>query len=84
MQPKVDDLVGMAAGMVCRVLDNPAGAAIEPVVAAAQEIAYDQDLMMSAWTFMSIDGTGATAWKAPDGSQIATVDGDGRVTVRAW
>jgi hypothetical protein len=58
-----------AAGAVARVLDNPAGAEIEPVIAAAHEIAYDQDLMLSSWTFVSMDDTEMTIWRSPDGSR---------------
>ena len=82
--PTVDDLVGLSAGAVCRVLDNPAGSEIEAVVDAAQEIAYDSDRVMSAWTFVDLHPDGTTIWAAPDGRETAIVSADGAVQVTTF
>ena len=74
-------LVGMSAGAVCRVLDDPAGSAIEGIVEAAYEIAYEQG-EMSAWTLRSFDPDGVTTWLSPAGDRIAEVGPGPTVRVR--
>ena len=76
-------LVGMSAGAVCRVLDNPAGSAIESIVDAAYEIAYEQGKHMSAWVLVGFSDDGGSTWRSPDGESIAEVGTDLRIEIRA-
>jgi len=75
-------LIGMDAGAVCRVLENPAGSAIESIVDDANEIAYQQGRHMSAWVLAGFDDAG-TIWRSPDGRSIAVVGRDRSIGVRS-
>ncbi|MBU1493567.1 MAG: hypothetical protein KJ956_06340 [Actinobacteria bacterium] len=74
-------LIGMSAGAVCRVLDDPSGSAIEAIVGAAYGIAYDQDRFMSNWVLAGYSGEGGSTWVSPDGTGVARVDGAGSIRV---
>jgi hypothetical protein len=76
-------LLGMSAGAVCRVLDDPAGSAVERIVEAAYEIAYEQDRYMSAWVLAGFSDGGGSTWRSPDGESIAEVGIDLRIEIRA-
>ena len=85
MAPVPEDLIGMAAGAVARVVDNPAGSTIEPVVLAAHVIANDSDRVMSSWVLVSEHADRATLWRSPDEAEIATVGTDGSIAIdRYW
>ena len=75
---KLDDLIGRSAGEITRVTEE-SGGWLEPVIEAAQAIAYDQDLFMSAWTLISVLEDGATWWASPEGTETCHVTGTGEV-----
>ncbi|MCB2224609.1 MAG: hypothetical protein KQH83_10625 [Actinobacteria bacterium] len=77
--PSPESLLGMSAGAVCRVLDDPAGTPLEQVIDAAYEIAYGQGLYRSAWTLAGVGPDGTTVWRSPDGTGSAEVGRDGDV-----
>jgi hypothetical protein len=74
-------LVGKSAGAICSVLNLPYEPPYQSVIDAAYKIAYDQDLYMSAWSFVTqwIDGT--TVWRDEDGGSTALVTPDGSVRI---
>ena len=77
-------LLGMSAGAVCRVLDNPAGSAVESIIEAAYEIAYEQDRHMSTWVLAGFSDEGGSVWRSPDGESLAEVGADGRIEIRRF
>jgi len=74
-------LVGKSAGAICSVLNLPYEPPYRSVIDAAHTIAYDGELYMSAWSFVSqwLDGT--TVWRNEDGSATAIVTEDGAVRI---
>jgi hypothetical protein len=74
-------LIGRSAGAICSVLNLPYEPPYQSVIDAAHKIAYDQDLYMSAWSFVTqwIDGT--TIWRDEDGGATALVTLDGSVRI---
>jgi len=75
-------LVGKSAGAICRTLELPLVPPYETVLEAASKIAYDQDLFMSAWLFVSQWGDGTTVWREPEGQATALVIPDGTVNIQ--
>jgi len=74
-------LVGKSAGAICSVLNLPYAPPYRSVIDAAHKIAYDQDLYMSAWSFVTqwLDGT--TVWWDENGGATALVTPDGSVRI---
>lgn len=75
-------LIGKSAGAICRTLELPFAPPYEIVIDAASKIAYDQDMFMSAWLFVSKWQNGTTIWRASDGYAIALVTPDGIVNIQ--
>lgn len=79
-------LVGRSAGAISYTLNLPYEPPFMAVIDAANEIAYDQDEYMSAWTFVTQHEDDTTIWCDPAGSaQIAAVtqeDGSIRIESR--
>lgn len=77
----LEALAGKSAGEICLTLNLPYEPPYQSVIDAASKIAYDEDLYMSTWSFVTqwLDGT--TIWRAEDGSSIAVVAPDGSVRV---
>jgi hypothetical protein len=77
-------LVGKSAGAICSTLNLPYEPPFRSVIEAAHKIAYDQDMYMSAWSFVTqwLDGT--TVWRAEEASEtaIVTVSGTVRIETR--
>jgi hypothetical protein len=74
-------LTGKSAGAICSVLNLPYAPPYRSVIDAAHTIAYDQDLYMSAWSFVTqwLDGT--TVWQDEDGGTTALVTPDASVRI---
>ena len=94
-QPKTQDfddtldealqpLIGKSAGAICRTLELPFVPPFDTVIEAALIIAYDQDLYMSAWLFVSQWQNGTTTWLAPNGQANAQVTTDGKVYIQDY
>jgi hypothetical protein len=75
-------LVGKSAGAICSTLDLPYKPPYRSLIDAAHRIAYDQDLYMSAWSFVTQWMDGTTVWHAEDGSASALVSRDGSVEIK--
>jgi hypothetical protein len=75
-------LVGKSAGAICYSLNLPYVPPFVTIIDAASRIAYDEDLYMSTWSFVTewLDGT--TVWRAEDGSELAFVERDGSIRVQ--
>jgi hypothetical protein len=54
----------------------------QDIIDAASAIAYDEDLYMSAWTFVSLWLDGTTVWRSPDRSRIAYRTPSGPVQIK--
>jgi hypothetical protein len=82
MLEELGTLVGQSAGAICYVLNLPYEPPYQAVIDAASLIAYDQDLYMSSWLFVTqwIDDT--TVWRAEDGSALAIVGADGSIAIQ--
>lgn len=78
----LEALVGKSAGAICRTLNLPYEPPYQAVIEAAEKIAYDEDLYMSAWLFVAqwLDGT--TVWRSEDGSGTAMVAPDGTIRIQ--
>jgi hypothetical protein len=74
-------LVGKSAGAICRTLELPFVPPYKIVIEAASKIAYDRDLYMSAWLFVTQWQDGTTVWQASDGQATALVTPDGAVNI---
>ena len=64
-------LAGQSAGAICRTLDLPYEPPYQPVIDAAAAIAYEDNLYMSAWTFVALWLDGTTVWRSPEGNEIS-------------
>jgi hypothetical protein len=51
------------------------------IVEAAHKIVYDENLYMSAWSFVTQWGDGMTVWRSPEGRETAVVTRDGTITI---
>jgi len=73
------ELFGKSAGAICRSLNLPYEPPYQAVIDAAEKIAYDQDLYMSAWHFVTqwLDGT--IVFHSEDGESAAFVTPDGNI-----
>ena len=81
MDEALQPLVGKSAGAICRTLELPFEPPFKTVIRAASLIAYDHDLFMSAWLFVTqwLDGT--TVWRDLDGQATALVSIAGDVKI---
>lgn len=72
-------LIGQSAGAICRTLEIPDQLPFQSILEAASRIAYDEDMYMSAWTFLTqwLDGT--TVWLSEDQSSRAIVNPNGEI-----
>ena len=75
-------LIGKSAGAICYSLNLPYEPPFLSVIDAASKIAYDEDLYMSAWSFVTEWRDGTTVWRAEDGSELAFVEPDGSIRVQ--
>ena len=82
LDDEIKALAGKSAGAICYVLNLPYVPPYRSVIDAAQMIAYDQDMYMSTWTFVTQWLDGRTVWRAPDGSATAIVTHDGDVQIQ--
>ena len=75
-------LIGKSAGAITRTLELPYEPPYQAIIDAASNIAYDQDTMMSAWSFVTqwLDGT--TVWRKSDGTKIALVSEGGEQIIQ--
>ena len=75
-------LIGKSAGAICRTLELPFVPPYDIVIEAATRIAYDQDLYMSAWVFVTqwLDGT--TVWRASNSRATGLVTLNGTVIIQ--
>ena len=72
-------LVGQSAGAICYVLNLPYEPPYRSVIDAASLIAYDQDLYLSGWAFVTQWMDGTTVWRSEDGTATVIVGADGSV-----
>ena len=81
LDERLQPLIGKSAGAICRTLELPYEPPYQTIIDAASNIAYDQDVMMSAWLFVTqwLDGT--TVWRKSNGSAKALVTEDGNITI---
>ena len=75
-------LVGKSAGAICYSLTLPYEPPFVSIIEAASKIAYDEDLYMSAWSFVTAWRDGTTVWRNEDGSELALVAPDGSMRVQ--
>jgi hypothetical protein len=85
LDERIKGLIGKSAGAICRTADLPFVPPYKTIIEAAEQIAYDEDRYMSAWSFVTqwVDGT--TVWQSEDKSAKAIVDTKGNVQIeRDW
>ena len=82
LDERLQSLIGKSAGAICRTLELPFVPPYEVVIEAASKIAYDQDMYMSAWLFVTQWQDGSTVWRASDGHATALVTPDGVVNIQ--
>ena len=82
LDPELQPLVGKSAGAICRTLELPFVPPFESVIRAASQIAYDQDLYMSAWLFVTQWQDGTTVWRTAEGDATALVSPQGEVDIK--
>jgi hypothetical protein len=78
---ELDPLVGESAGAICRTLNLPYEPPYRSIIDAASRIAYDEDLFMSAWSFVTQWPDATTIWRAEGEASIAIVVPDGPVRI---
>ena len=83
MEDELKALVGRTAGAICRTLNLPYVPPYQLLIDAASRIAYDQELYMSNWTFVSYWLDGTTVWRSPDGAATALVSEDGQIQLQS-
>lgn len=81
LDPELKSLIGKSAGAICRTLELPYIPPFDIVIEAASKIAYDNDMFMSAWLFVTLWQNGTSVWCEPDGSATALVTPDGNVNI---
>jgi len=82
LEDELKVLIGRTAGAICRTLNLPYVPPYQLVIDAASRIAYDEDLYMSNWTFVSLWMDGTTVWRSEDGTATALVGEDGQVQLQ--
>jgi hypothetical protein len=79
----IASLVGKSAGAICRTLNLPYVPPFQSISDAASKIAYDEDLYMSAWSFVAQWSDGTSVWRSEDRVSVAIVAPDGSIRIES-
>jgi hypothetical protein len=79
LDERLKPLIGQSAGAICYTLDLPSVPPYKAIIEAAALIAYDQNLFMSTWQFITQWQDGSTLWRSPDGNATIVVTPDGEI-----